>query len=77
MNATPKPFYMVIIKLFNILRGSTMSRNIVIRKCQKCRTTTESENFAYLGDGVFSCPNCQSKYTFIYEVIDPDEEETK
>jgi ribosomal protein L37AE/L43A len=50
-----------------------MTRNIVIRKCQKCGKTTNSDRFSYLGDGVWSCPNCTSKYTFIYEVIDPDE----
>lgn len=51
-----------------------MKQNIVLMKCQKCRTISDSESFTYLGDGVFSCPNCQSKYTFIYEVIDPDKD---
>ena len=52
-----------------------MSKNIVLLKCQKCRTISDSENFTYLGDQVWSCPNCQSKYAFIYEVIDQDEKE--
>ena len=50
------------------------SLNNVIRECDKCgfRADQESCHFSHLGDGVWACNECQSKYTHIYEVIDPD-----
>lgn len=45
----------------------------VIRKCNRCgMTDREDINFTYLGDGVWSCHNCQCKYTHIEEVIEED-----
>ena len=47
--------------------------NIVIRKCLKCGYFEEDRKaFTYLGDNVWSCHNCCSKYTEVKEVIDPD-----
>jgi Zn finger protein HypA/HybF involved in hydrogenase expression len=43
--------------------------NIVIRQCDKCHHTSNQDNFSYLGDRVFSCPICASKYTSISDVI--------
>lgn len=52
-----------------------MSRNIVIRKCDRCGNREEQGGFDYMGDGVFRCPRCPSKRTSVEEVIDPDKEE--
>ena len=43
-----------------------MSQNIVIRRCSHCgETDRHNKNFMYLGDGVWSCGNCGSKWTYI------------
>ena len=44
--------------------------NKVIRKCNKCGSTDEhGRSFTYLGDGVWSCWECCSKWTHIAEIV--------
>jgi hypothetical protein len=42
--------------------------NKVFRKCLKCSYENIADIFSYLGDGVFSCPSCLSKYTEIVKI---------
>ena len=52
-------------------RRIDMAYNIVIRECEKCGYYGDDrKTFSYCGDGVWSCPNCCSKYTRVREVID-------
>jgi len=46
--------------------------NIVIRQCSNGHYGEQESNFSYLGDGVWSCHACCSKYTSVKEIIDPD-----
>ncbi len=45
--------------------------NIVIRRCETCKFTEDDKTFTYLKNGVWSCPNCGSMWTYVYEVINP------
>ena len=47
--------------------------NIVIRKCSKCgHQGDQDKEFTYLRNGVWSCDECNSKWTDVSEVVDPD-----
>ncbi len=43
--------------------------NQVIRKCNKCHHSDDTDNFSYLGDGVHACPMCGHKRTHIDKVV--------
>ena len=45
---------------------------IIIRKCKNCQYESTEDNFGYLGDRVWYCTNCYSKYTFIKEILEKD-----
>lgn len=50
-----------------------MCGNIIIRECRVCGYFGDDrETFMYLGDGVWSCPNCISKHTRIKEILECD-----
>ena len=51
--------------------------NTVIRQCSKCNYRDKDCAFEYLRDGVWACPHCGSKYTFIAEVFEEAAEELK
>ena len=44
--------------------------NKVIRQCERCSYKNEDSGFTYLGDSVWACPNCLSKYTHIVEILE-------
>ncbi len=49
--------------------------NKIIRKCSNCNHEGDQSdgNFGYLGDGIWQCPCCCSKYTEIKEVVESEE----
>ena len=50
-----------------------MLKTKIIRKCERCGFEEEQNRFAYLGDCVWSCPKCGSKYTCVHDVIEKQE----
>lgn len=54
-----------------------MSKNLptIYRKCKLCGYENQNdEGFMYLGDSVWSCVYCSSKYTYISKVEEDDDE---
>jgi ribosomal protein L37AE/L43A len=45
-----------------------MTMDIVIRECSICHYAGRSDSFAYIGNGIWSCPCCCSKYTEIKKI---------
>ena len=47
--------------------------NKVIRECNHCGFQYDQKNwrFTYLGDDIWRCSICGSKYTHIVEIINP------
>lgn len=52
--------------------GGRGRMNKVIRQCNDCNYCCDSDDFIYLGDGVFSCPMCSCKRTHIKEIVEKE-----